>query len=123
MILKDAIKIIDAVIKCNKNQIRCSCNDDCDNCSLCYEQGTWGELVEALEIAKANMITNPIISCSACNDNYYAMMYSNKELYVFDTKTGNKVLHTFHTAIKSQKELQKFIDEGIVLLLKEIEGM
>ena len=123
MILKDAIEILEGAIECNKNQIRCCCDDDdCANCNLYYKQGTWGEFVKALEVAVANMRKNPILSCSACNDNYYAMLYSNGELFVFDAETGKRVLHSYHSAITSQKELQKFIDEDIILILKEIEG-
>lgn len=52
--IKRAIDILKANLKCNELETSGDfglCNHDCDNCSLCYEQGTNEEHREALRIA------------------------------------------------------------------------
>ena len=55
MTIDDCIKMLIAKEKCMKREtsgIDTDCNlHNCDNCSLCYEQGTMGEQKEAFKFA------------------------------------------------------------------------
>ena len=53
MKIEKAISILKADLECNKNCISAvpKCNNDCDNCDICYANGTNGEHMQALEIA------------------------------------------------------------------------
>ena len=53
MKIEKAISILKADLECHKNRISAvpKCNNDCDNCDICYAQGTNGEHMQALEIA------------------------------------------------------------------------
>ena len=47
--------VLEAYMKCEKRKNNLvyeeKCNNDCDNCELCYEKGTVGEHKEAVEMA------------------------------------------------------------------------
>lgn len=51
----EAIEKLRAYIKCKSLQVKCiyeDCNENlCDNCDLCYAQGTTGEHIKSIEIA------------------------------------------------------------------------
>ena len=52
---KEALEKLKAYLKCQKRQVKgihedCN-NKKCDNCDLCYIQGTTGEHIEAIESA------------------------------------------------------------------------
>jgi len=52
---KEALEKLKAYLKCQKRQVKgvhedCN-NKKCDNCDLCYMQGTTGEYIEAIESA------------------------------------------------------------------------
>ena len=51
----EAIEKLKAYLKCQRLQVRGiyeDCNEDlCDNCDLCYMQGTAGEHIKSIEIA------------------------------------------------------------------------
>jgi hypothetical protein len=52
MTAKQIEEILRAMIKCRERQVsgKCSCRSpECDECYLCYEQGTMGEIIEALK--------------------------------------------------------------------------
>ena len=55
MDVSDALEKLQAYIKCQKLQVKGiyeDCNETkCDNCDLCYMQGTIGEHIECVEIA------------------------------------------------------------------------
>ena len=59
MTIEDCTKMLIAKEKCMKREtsgIDTDCNlHNCDNCSLCYEQGTMGEQKEALNFAVETM--------------------------------------------------------------------
>ena len=51
---QDAVNLLMAKLKCMENDVSGiydNCNKDCDNCELCYLQGTVGEQMEALKMA------------------------------------------------------------------------
>ena len=48
MKIEKAISILKSDLECNKNRI---CNNDCNNCDICYSKGTSSEHIQALEIA------------------------------------------------------------------------
>ena len=52
---RDALEKLQAYCKCQKMQVKCNyeeCNDSmCDECDLCYMQGTIGEHIESIETA------------------------------------------------------------------------
>ena len=52
---KKAKDFLEAYMKCEKRKNNLvyeeKCNNDCDNCELCYEKGTVGEHKEAVEMA------------------------------------------------------------------------
>ena len=52
---RDALEKLSAYCKCQKMQVRGiyeECNEGrCDDCDLCYMQGTNGERIESIEIA------------------------------------------------------------------------
>lgn len=51
----EAIELIEASVECYKRQNEVAyekqCHEDCDNCNLCYKQGTVGEQKEAFHMA------------------------------------------------------------------------
>lgn len=52
---KEALEKLKAYLKCQKRQVKgihedCN-NKKCENCDLCYMQGTTGEHIEAIEVA------------------------------------------------------------------------
>lgn len=49
----EAKKMLQAEKSCYEKRISAvdSCNNDCDACPLCYEQGNMGEHIQALQIA------------------------------------------------------------------------
>ena len=50
MTKEEALKFIEAEIKCLEKNISGQCDsDDCDDCNLLYEQGTMGERLRALK--------------------------------------------------------------------------
>ena len=53
MKIEKAISILKSDLECDKNRISAvpKCNNDCDNCDICYAKGTNGEHMQALEIA------------------------------------------------------------------------
>ena len=54
MTKEDAIKMAKAKLECIERQISGKaelCNNDCESCSLCYEQGNMGEQKEWLKMA------------------------------------------------------------------------
>lgn len=58
MTREEAIKKAKAKLECLKRSssgLSDRCNHDCDDCSLCYEQGNVGEQKEWLEIAIDDM--------------------------------------------------------------------
>ena len=52
---QEAKDVLEAYMKCEKRKNNLvyeeKCNNDCDNCELCYEKGTVGEHKEAVEMA------------------------------------------------------------------------
>lgn len=49
-----AIEILESVLKCEQIQVQGKCYSgckECEECDLCYAQGTTVEYIEALEIA------------------------------------------------------------------------
>ena len=52
---RDALEKLKAYCKCQKLQVKGiyeDCNEEkCDNCDLCYMQGTIGEHIESVELA------------------------------------------------------------------------
>ena len=52
---RDALEKLKAYCKCQKLQVKGiyeDCNEEkCDNCDLCYMQGTTGEHIETVELA------------------------------------------------------------------------
>ena len=52
MKIEKAISILKADLECHKNSISAwhKCNNDCDNCDICYEKGTNGDNIKELEI-------------------------------------------------------------------------
>lgn len=54
MKLDEAIEKLKAYLKCRKKQVKGiyeNCNNEkCDNCNLCYEQGTTDEHIKSVEI-------------------------------------------------------------------------
>lgn len=69
MLREEASKIISAKIECMKRENSgkdLDCNyRDCDECNLCYEQGTTGEQIEALGKA-IEALSIDIIRCKDC---------------------------------------------------------
>ena len=53
MTIEKPNSILKAELECNKNCISAipKCNNDCNNCDICYAQGNNGEHMQALEIA------------------------------------------------------------------------
>jgi hypothetical protein len=52
MIAKQVEEILRAMVKCRERQVSGKCSSrspECDECHLCYEQGTAGETIEALK--------------------------------------------------------------------------
>ena len=62
---RDALEKLSAYCKCQKLQVKGiyeECNEErCDDCDLCYMQGTNGELIESIEIA-IKVLKNQIAS-------------------------------------------------------------
>ena len=52
---RDALEKLQAYVKCQKLQVKGiyeDCNEKrCDDCDLCYAQGTFGEHIESVELA------------------------------------------------------------------------
>ena len=52
---RDALYKLVAYLKCQKSQVKGiyeNCNEEkCNNCDLCYMQGTIGEHIESIELA------------------------------------------------------------------------
>ena len=52
---QEAKDVLEAYMKCEKRKNNLvyeeKCNNDCDNCELCYEKGTVGEHKESVEMA------------------------------------------------------------------------
>ena len=52
---QEAKDVLEAYMKCEKRKNNLvyeeKCNNDCDNCELCYEKGTVGEHKEAVKMA------------------------------------------------------------------------
>ena len=55
MVEREALEKLQAYYKCQKMQVKGiyeECNDSmCDECDLCYAQGTFGEHIASIEIA------------------------------------------------------------------------
>ena len=53
MKIEKAISILKSDLECHKKRILAvpKCNNDCDNCDICYAKGTIGDYMQALEIA------------------------------------------------------------------------
>ena len=52
MAAKQVEEILRAMVKCRERQVSGKCSSrspECDECHLCYEQGTMGETIEALK--------------------------------------------------------------------------
>lgn len=75
MTSEQAIKMAKAELECielQTNGIAERCNNDCENCSLCYEQGNMGEQKEWLKMAiKAleNQCPSKGVDCEDCHAN------------------------------------------------------
>lgn len=50
-----ALKKLQSYLECEKKKksgsFKCNNRSFCDNCDICYEQGTWGEHLESIELA------------------------------------------------------------------------
>jgi hypothetical protein len=62
---KEAIKMLTAKVECMQREISGTDIDctlrNCDNCELCYAQGTIGEQIKALNIAISALQTQPTL--------------------------------------------------------------
>lgn len=78
MTREEAIRMLNAKLECMTRDVS-GCDDDCNNkrcdeCHLCYEQGTTGEQKECLRMAiKALDVLDKIKRdiFNACSDNYH----------------------------------------------------
>ena len=68
----EVLEKLRAYLKCRRRQVKgiyedCN-NKKCDNCDLCYMQGTVGEHIEAIEVAtqalEIGLHSTPLISIS-----------------------------------------------------------
>lgn len=79
MTITDAERL-QAVLMCERNKLHNACDKDCDNCELCYKQGTMFEYFESLQhavdILTSNLTVKDIVS--NCNPNCYIRILDNK---------------------------------------------
>ena len=105
----EAKTMLEAYIECDrrKNDVAYEkqCHDDCDNCKLCYEQGTVGEQREAVNMAikalEKQIPKKPIMKlyfedieeeylcCQTCGDILSdRILFENKDFYFHCLECG-----------------------------------